>query len=97
MNKPKEETSDLPKPTAAQVAVMRNIRILQADVLTWMAIHGSLCLALRHPSYKGPSRKIVKKFCDSLGNSLVIWQALTPEQLELVHKTEAEKSPHHDD
>lgn len=65
-----------------------------ANRLVWMAVHGTLCLGLRHPSYVGPSRRLVEEFVRALGDGLVAWGCLTAEELELVQKTEAEESPH---
>jgi hypothetical protein len=71
----------------------RNIP-LHANYLTLMAVHGSLCLALRHPNFRGKSRQIVVEFTKSLGEWLVHAGALTPEQLRSAQRLEArEGSP----
>lgn len=66
---------------------------LRANYLTLMAIHGSLCLALRHPQNQGPSRPLVVEFVKSLGELLVHVEALTPEQLAEAQRLEAEAAP----
>jgi hypothetical protein len=30
---------------------------VKASLLTWITVHGNLCLALRHPQNRGPSRE----------------------------------------
>jgi hypothetical protein len=61
------------------------------DTLTAMAVHGALCLALRHPHFKGRSRKFVVEFTRSLGKWLVTAGALTPEQLASAEQLEAKQ------
>lgn len=64
------------------------------NTLIAMAVHGALCLALRHPSFKGRSRKMVVEFTKSLGRWLVQAGALTSEQLRITERKEArEGSP----
>lgn len=63
---------------------------LQANYLTLMAVHGALCLALRHPQFKGPSRQLVVAFTKSLGEWLVHEGILSPEQLVEAQQLEAE-------
>jgi hypothetical protein len=64
---------------------------VKANLLTWITVHGNLCLALRHPQNQGPSRKVAVMFTKALGKALVEWGALTPEQLEEAEKLEAEE------
>jgi hypothetical protein len=63
---------------------------VKANLLTWITVHGNLCLALRHPQNIGSSRKLAVEFTKALGKALVEWGALTPEQLEETEKLEAE-------
>lgn len=56
-----------------------------------MAVHGSLCLALRHPQNRGAARPLVVAFTKSLGEWLVHCGALTPEQLVEAQQLEAEE------
>lgn len=62
---------------------------VNTNTLTAMAVHGALCLALRHPHFKGPSRQFVVEFTKSLGEWLVHAGALTPEQLRSAEELEA--------
>jgi len=61
------------------------------NLLTWLAIHGNLCLALRHPANKGPSRPLVVNFTKQLGKKLVEWGVLTHQQLKSAEKLEIEE------
>lgn len=62
---------------------------IDANLLQSMAVHGALCMALRHPHFKGHSRQLVVDFTKSLGEFLVQAEALTPEQLRKAMKLEA--------
>jgi hypothetical protein len=79
---------------ASQRIAMTEPHSVETNGLTWMAIHGTLCLGLRHPAYKGPSRLLVKSFTEELGRKLVEWGALTEEELALVDRTEQQESLH---
>jgi len=61
------------------------------NYLTWLGVHGNLCLALRHPMNKGPSRQWVFAFVQDLGKSLVKWGVLTEQELKKIEKTEIEE------
>lgn len=68
------------------------------NTLQAMAVHGALCLALRHTSFRGKgdhghsrSRQLVVEFTKSLGEWLVRAGALTPEQLASALQLEAEE------
>lgn len=62
--------------------------LVKVNVLTLMAVHGNLLLALRHPQNTGESRDLVLNFCKQIGEELVLLGALTPEQLEEAYKAE---------
>lgn len=62
-----------------------------ANYVTLLAVHGALCLALRHPGFKGMSRPFVVAFTKLLGEWLVRSGALTPELLKEAEKLEAEE------
>lgn len=78
--------------SAAQRAGMLEPFSVETSSLVWMAIHGSICLALRHPAYTGPSRELVVAFVLELGNQLVEHGVLTKAELELVYRVEREES-----
>ncbi|MDD5614874.1 MAG: hypothetical protein PHH85_01580 [Candidatus Methanoperedens sp.] len=52
----------------------------ELNVLSLMALHGNLCLALRHPDNKGESRGIMIHFVQLVGRKLVELNAITPDQ-----------------
>jgi hypothetical protein len=52
----------------------------ELNVLSLMALHGNLCLALRHPENKGESRATMIPFVRAVGNKLVELGAITSEQ-----------------
>jgi hypothetical protein len=87
--------TELNAATAAQRKAMTEPFYIAAEGLLWMAVHGTLCLGLRHPAYTGPSRELVLRFTKRLGRDLVAWGCLTEEELAVVNKTEQQESPHH--
>lgn len=65
---------------------------VDADLLTWMAIHGFLCLALRHPKTKGHSmRPTVLDVIRRLEEELVREGVLDPKIVAEIHRVEAEE------
>jgi hypothetical protein len=67
---------------------------IESPGLVWMAVHGTLCLGLRHPAYVGPSRALTENFVKELGQQLVEWKVLTAEELAEVERVERQESPH---
>lgn len=63
---------------------------VKLDVLTLMAVHGNLLLALRHPHNTGESRDRVVQFVKGIGDELVLLGAMTPGQLKEAYRLEAE-------
>jgi len=64
---------------------------IKLNVITLMAVHGNLLLALRHPRNLGESRDLVIDFCKQIGEELVLLGAMAPEQLKKAYKEESEK------
>lgn len=62
--------------------------LVKVNVLTLLAVHNNLLLALRHPQNTGEPRDLVLKFAKEIGEELVLLGALTPEQLEEMYKVE---------
>jgi len=58
--------------------------------IAWMAVHGNLQLALRHPRNTGPSREIMLEFVERLGMALVDWGILSEAELALSKQVERE-------
>jgi len=69
--------------------VWRQRVTLDLNLLTIMAIHGNLCLALRHPANSGPSTQLVAAVVRQLGEVLVARRALTAAELAEVYAVEA--------
>lgn len=63
---------------------------IKLNVITLMAVHGNLLLALRHPLNHGESRDLSINFVKQIGEELVLLGALAPEQLHGAYKVEAE-------
>lgn len=64
---------------------------IKLNVITLMAVHGNLLLALRHPQNRGESRDLVIDFLKQIGEELVLLGAMAPEQLKMAYKVESEK------
>ena len=63
---------------------------IKLNVITLMAVHGNLLLALRHPRNQGESRDLIIDFCKEIGEELVLLGALAPEQLKEAYRVEYE-------
>ena len=63
---------------------------METNFLTWLTIHGNLCLALRHPQNVGLSRAYIVAFVKRLGRKLVEWGVITEEQLRHIERVEIE-------
>jgi hypothetical protein len=61
---------------------------VDGTLLDWLAVHGNLCLAMRHPGNDGPSRSIVVSVIYRLGKVLVDEGILTPDELESATRLE---------
>jgi hypothetical protein len=64
---------------------------LSISYLDLMAMHGALCLALRHPQFTGPTRAMIVTAVKEIGKGLVNAGILTPEQLAETQRIEAEE------
>ena len=69
--------------------VWRKHVTLELSLLTVMAVHGNLCLALRHPANRGPSTRLVVALVRQLGEFLVARGALTAAELAEVYAVES--------
>lgn len=77
------------------IAAAHRTVLLEVDLLTLMAIHGYLCLGLRHPGASpGDTRNLVLRFVESAGSNLVRGGLLTRAELALVHRVERQENPH---
>jgi hypothetical protein len=65
--------------------------LVSAPLLTWLTIHGNICLALRHPQNRGSSRQYAIEFVKQLGRALVKAGAISQEELYEIEKLEIEE------
>jgi len=65
--------------------------MINASLLTWITVHGNMCLGLRHPQNRGPSRAYAVAFVRQLGQELVKAGAITEQELKEAEKLEAEE------
>jgi hypothetical protein len=79
---------------AAARPAMAEPHAIESPGLVWMAVHGAICLGLRHPAHVGPSRELVVNFVKALGQELVEWNVLTALELAEVERVEQQESPH---
>ncbi len=63
-----------------------------AEALTWLAVHGNVCLALRHPANCSPNvRPRMIKFVRMIGDRLVESGLLTREQMDAAMRYELQQ------
>jgi len=75
----------------ADLQILKKKAAISVPLITWVAIHGNLCLALRHPENVGDLRKLVLNFVKELGQFLVRCKVYTKSQLEAIEKVEIEE------
>lgn len=75
---------------------LKKVITVEIDGLTLMGIHGACCLALRHPKFTGPTRKIILNFINLVEKEMVRTGALTKEDLKYIHRTEYKASQQRD-
>ncbi len=66
---------------------------LDVTALELLALHGQLCLALRHPGNTGASRAVAEAWVESIEALLVDAGALTPALVTVIHQVEADAQP----
>jgi hypothetical protein len=59
-----------------------------------MAVHGALCLGLRHPAFTGPSRRLVLHIVYELEKAMKAEDILDDRDIQMIHQVENEESPH---
>lgn len=67
--------------------------LVEESLFVWMAIHGNLCLALRHPANRGASRHYIESFCTKLGQLLIEKGVFTAEEIAAAQVLEQEETP----
>ena len=66
-----------------------NVQVeLQATADIWLAVHGNLCLSLRHPRNTGPSRKMVEHMVYAIEQALLVAGVLDQTDIDEVHGVE---------
>jgi len=65
---------------------------INLPALHLMALHGYICLGLRHPKTTGPSRDIVLHYIDVFETLLLNSGLLDEDDVRLIHKVEMEES-----
>ena len=62
------------------------------SLLQLMAVHGAICLGLRHPQMKGPSRAIILQFVKTAEDKFVESGLMKPEHIRIIHAVEEEET-----
>ena len=63
-----------------------------AEALTWLAVHGNVCLAMRHPDNRSPNvRPRMVKFLREIGDRLVESGLITREVMDGATKYELQQ------
>ena len=65
----------------------RNITFT-APAYVWLAVHGNLCLSLRHPLNTGPSRRLAEEHIVGIEQALLTVGVLDAEDIKKIHRTE---------
>jgi len=68
----------------------RQTAMMNFDLITVLALHGAVVLALRHPGMKGSTRDVLGRAVAQMEQLLVARGALTPEQVAEAHRVEEE-------
>ncbi|HEY1723994.1 MAG TPA: hypothetical protein VGF89_01120 [Steroidobacteraceae bacterium] len=74
-----------------KVQALQKSASLELPLLAWLAIHGNVCLGLRHPMNRGPSRAVTLEALKGIGSVLVDHGVLLREQLEAAERLEREQ------
>ena len=66
---------------------------LQMSALHLLAVHGNVCLGLRHPNNKGPNRQLALEFINYAEQKLKAAGLINDQDIEEIHRIEWEESP----
>jgi hypothetical protein len=69
----------------------------EMDALELLAIHGCLCLGLRHPHFQGPTRSLILQFVKDAEIKLLEIGLIRPEHIRIIHQVEAEEADKYKD
>ena len=67
---------------------------LRMSALHVLAVHGNVCLGLRHPTNTGLNRKLALEFIGYVENKLKSAGLINDQDIEKIHNVEQEESPH---
>jgi len=67
---------------------------LQISALHLIAVHGNVCLGLRHPKNTGPNRKLAIEFLNYAEAKLKDAGIIDDDDIKRIHKLEQKESPH---
>lgn len=67
---------------------LKKVIAIEFPALSWITIHGNLCLALRHPQNVGASRPVAISALEWIEQQLFMAGILDQEDIETIHKTE---------
>lgn len=74
------------------LAVAQEPAAVEMELLSWMAVHGAICLALRHPRMSAPShrtsRAMLLAFIEGLETLMRERGLLTADEIHQVHRVE---------
>lgn len=71
------------------IEVLESQQPVIAQGVCWAAVHGALCLALRHPEFSGEVRKMVSEFTRQLGKGLVKWGVFSADTMKCIEYLES--------
>lgn len=63
---------------------------VEAPMLTWVTVHGNLCLALRHPENRGQSRQLCINMVRQLSEMIVAAGVMTQQEMDEANRLEAQ-------
>jgi hypothetical protein len=73
------------------VTRLRDIRQVNAEMICWLTVHGNLCLALRHPSNVGESRRIAIRMLETISRLIVDAGVMTQEEIDAASEYEVQE------
>ena len=67
---------------------------LQISAVHLLAVHGNVCLGLRHPKNIGPNRQFALEFINYTESKLKEAGIIDDEDIKIIHMIEFQESPH---
>ena len=69
---------------------------LQMSAFHLLAVHGNVCMGLRHPNDIGPNRQLAIEFLNYAEAKLKAAGIINDKDIKRIHKVEFQESPHDD-